>query len=201
MNFLKKLFNNGEKSNVKMPTKKGQNIDTSAIEKHLMALKDKEQSVREAAAKNLINIGAPAIEPLIKFLRDNIVCGKADDAIEVLVKIGAPTVEPLIAILKDEHEYMRQSASTMLGRIGDNRAVEPLIAALEDEDATVCLSAANALDKLGWRADESECGARYWTAKYLYAQGTGSENVRQTAADALTRIKWQPDKSISGAAY
>ncbi len=189
MNFLKKLFSNGEKSNLKVPTKKQQTIDTTDIEKHIIALKDKEKSVREAAAKNLINIGAPAIEPLINFLRDNIVWGKAADGIEVLVKIGAATVEQHIAILKDEFGYMRQTAALMLDRIGDNQAVEPLIAALEDEDPEVCMSAANAHDKLGWRVDESECGARYWTAKYLYAQGTGSENVRHNAADALKKIK------------
>jgi HEAT repeat protein len=149
----------------------------------------------------LKNIGTPAIEPIIKLLRDNIVWGKAGDAIAVLVKIGTPAEEPLIEILKDEQEYMRQTAALMQGRIGDNRAVEPLIDALEDEDPVVCSSAADALDKLGWRANETECGARYWTAKDLYAQSTGSENVRQNGADALKEIKWHPDKSTAGAAY
>jgi HEAT repeat protein len=201
MNFLKKFFGKSEKSNVNVPTPKGQSSDTANIEKDILSLENDEQSVREAAAKNLINAGAPAIEPLIKFIRRNIVWGKASEPIEVLAKIGALSVEPLIAVLKDEHEYMRRTAARMLGRIGDQRAVEPLIAALDDEDPGVCSSAANALDQLGWRADEGECGARYWTAKYLYSQGTGSENVRQGAADALKKIKWQPDKSPAGAAY
>ena len=201
MSFLKKLFSTNEKSNLNVSTKKGKSSYTATIEKHFIALKDQEQNVREAAAKNLINIGTPAIEPLIKFLRDNIVWGKAGDAIEVLVKIGTPAVEPLISMLKAKHEYMHQTAALMLGRIDDHRAVEPLIDAFDDEDPAVCSSAANTLDKLGWRADETECGARYWTAKHLYAQGIGSENVRQNAADELKEIKWQPDNSTSGAAY
>lgn len=199
MNFFKKMFSNGENLNRDEPTKKNQNSETTKIAIHIDALKDKEKSVRENAAKKLAKIGASAVEPLIKFVRDNTVWRNVDDAIEILVKIGAPTVDPLISILKDEHEYMRKAAAQMLGRIKEKRAIEPLLAALEDEDSDVCLSAADALEKLGWKTDESENGARFWTAKYLYENGADSEQIRQNAADALKTIQWQPDKSTSGA--
>ena len=72
------------------------------VDKLINQLKDENCSVRIAAAKTLVKIGKPAVEPLIAVLKD-----------------------------KNEL-FARQTAAKALGKIGDSRAVEPLVAILKD---------------------------------------------------------------------
>jgi hypothetical protein len=73
--------------------------------------------VREAAADALVQIGAPAVEPLINGLKheDDQVREAAADA---LVQIGAPAVEPLINGLKHDDDQVRKFASQTLAKMG-----------------------------------------------------------------------------------
>jgi len=105
-----------------------------------------------AAANQLVEIGEPAIGPLIAAYKDESAFLWAE---RVVAMIGAPAVEPLIAALKDKDARVRGSAASTLSQIGDKRAVEPLIALLQDSDetsvhgATVREIAAYALGEMG----------------------------------------------------
>ncbi len=201
-------------------------IGSPAVESLITALQDKNYHVRKAAATTLdnlgwqpdqdengalywiakekwdrcIQIGSPAVEPLITALKD----GNPNAAI-ALGQIGAvQAVEPLITALKDGNSDVRQAAATALGHIGDVQAVEPLITALNDDNSYVCAAAATALDNLGWQPDQDENGALYWIAKeewdrciqigspavepLIAAMEDGNSDVREAAAIALGQI-------------
>lgn len=175
--------------------------DTRAMEPLVQAMKDADGNVRNIAAEvleklswkpndeierayyliakgsweKLIEVGKPAIEPLIQALKDenryvrtkaakalgNIGDARAiepliqalrdvndvhREAAEALEKIGEPAVEPLIQALIDIDDVHREAAE-VLGMIGNRRAVEPLIQALKDD--RVRWEAAIALGKIG----------------------------------------------------
>ena len=136
---------------------------------------------RSEAASALVEIGEPAVEPLIQALNDP----NAKDWVrmsmaDTLGKIGDPrAVEPLISALGDE-AVVRSAATSALGKIGDPRAVEPLISALGDEDEGFRCEAAAALGEIGDpRAVEP----------LTRALEDESEWVRETAAEALEKIR------------
>ena len=139
------------------------------------ALRDGDWQVREAAVEALGQVGSPAVEYLVKMLRDwdirksAIRClGKIkdervldplmqqlhhdefkDDATEALVDLGPPAVERLVNALKDKNDVIRKQAIIALGRIKDAAAVDPLIEMLKDPDWFARLTAAAALEKIG----------------------------------------------------
>jgi HEAT repeat protein len=98
--------------------------------------------------KKCVEIGAPAVEPLIVALSD---WERQKAAAGALAQIGVPAVEPLIAVLKDRDSYRLSYAASALGQIGDTRAVEPIIAALNDDenDRSVLEAAIDALERFG----------------------------------------------------
>ena len=104
---------------------------------------------RDSAIESLVEIGEPAVEPLIQALKDEDSFVR-EGAAEALGKIGDKrAVEPLINALKDEDRDVREAAAEALGEIGDKRAVEPLIHVLDyarvRQDKVV-----TALEKIGW---------------------------------------------------
>ena len=182
----------------------GKIVDEKAVEPLIQFLKDEDSWVQEGAVEalgemgwqpkddiekanyffaksewnNLVEMGTPAIEPLIQALK--VESGSIrDKSAEALGEIGEPAVEPLIQALKDEESDVRKSAAKALGTIGDERAVELLIHALNDEDDWVRSSAAEALGEIGdARAIEP----------LSQALKDGNENVRWGAARALGMI-------------
>ena len=125
----------------------------------------------------LINIGEPAVEPLIKALKDanSEIRQRAANALGFLGDIRA--VEPLIEVLNDT-TIIQSNAAGALGKIGDARAVEPLIEILTDEDKTVRLDAAGALGKIGEPAVEP----------LIEVLRSESSKVREIVADTLIKI-------------
>ncbi len=128
------------------------------------------------AAKALLEIGEPAVEPLIAALRHSNKNVRANAA-GVLGKMGVTrAVEPLIAALKDGKEDVRMAAVWALRDIGDPRAREPLQAALQDESEAVRARAVEALAKLkGPKAIEL----------LISSLKSGDKGVRSEAAEAL----------------
>ena len=135
--------------------------DLRSVRPLIARLADRDEDVRLAARRALIQIGGPAVEPLIGALRDShdweiYVCELGAQA---LVQIGAPAVEPLIAALGDQDPLLRWTAAEALGKIGDRRAVAPLVAALRD--LGLRQAASEALGMLGWKSDTTEARAAY----------------------------------------
>jgi HEAT repeat protein len=96
----------------------------------------------------LIEIGKPAVEPLIEILNDENPDVRSK-VVYILGKIKDPrAVEPLIEALKDKDSGVRWVAATALGRLRDPRAVEPLVEALKDENRRVRAEAAEVLGEL-----------------------------------------------------
>jgi HEAT repeat protein len=152
----------------------GELADERCVEPLGKALRDGDWQVREAAVEALANVGSPAVEMLIKLLRDWDVrkyailsLGKIkdervleplvaqlrsdefrEDATTALAELGKPAVERLVKALKDKDEAVRKQVVIILGRIKDGSAVESLIGMLGDPDWFVRLTAAAALEAI-----------------------------------------------------
>jgi len=139
------------------------------------ALRDGDWQVREVAVEAMRQVGSPAVETLLKLLRDWEVrkyailsLGKIrdervlaplmlqlrndefkDDAIMALVELGEPAIPLLVTALRDKDEQVRKSAVLALGRIKNDQAIAPLIEMLEDADWFIRLTAAAALESIG----------------------------------------------------
>ena len=153
----------------------GEMGDERCVEPLARALRDGDWQVREVAIEAMGQVGSPAVDTLLKLLRDWDVrkyailsLGKIrdervldplmhqlrndefkDDAINALVELGEPAVPKLIAALKDKDENVRKSAVLALGRIKNSAAIDPLIEMLSDKDWFTRLTAAAALESIG----------------------------------------------------
>ncbi len=153
----------------------GEMGDERCVEPIARALRDGDWQVREVAIEAMGQIGSPAVETLLKLLRDwdvrkyaILALGKIrdervldplmlqlrndefkDDAINALVELGEPAVPKFIAALKDKDENVRKSAVLGLGRIKNSEAIDPLIQMLADKDWFTRLTAAAALESIG----------------------------------------------------
>jgi HEAT repeat protein len=119
-----------------------------AAEALVKALGDMVSFVRDTAAKALVTMGEPAIEPLIHAFKsqDGDVVG---GALSALGEIGKPAVDQLLRALRDADGDVRCNSAMALGAIGDKRAVVPLIESLKDPDHYVRRWAASSLGKIG----------------------------------------------------
>ncbi len=150
-----------------------------------------------------IEIGSPAVGPLIAALKDSQSLARKSAA-EALGQLGdARAVGPLIAALQDSDDGVRLAAPDSLVKIG-GPAVGPLMAALQDCNGGVRKRAADALQRLGWRPGPDETGAAYYVAKeewircieigapavgpLIAALKDGQPLVSKSAAEALGRI-------------
>ena len=153
----------------------GEMGDERCVEPLCNALRDGDWQVREVAIEGLGQIGSPAVELLIKLLRDWDVrkyaiaaLGKIrdervldplmlqlkndefkDDAVNALVELGEPALSRLIKALKDKDENVRKQAVLALGRIKHVEAISPLIDMLSDSDWFTRLTSAAALEAIG----------------------------------------------------
>ncbi len=117
------------------------------VEGLIKALKyDGDWKVRWIVASALEEIGGVrAVDALVRALKDEDVQEKATMA---LVKKGEAAVELLIQALKDKDWEVRWRATSVLGRIRDERTVESLTQALNDKDGEVQKAAKEALENI-----------------------------------------------------
>jgi len=153
----------------------GEMGDERCVEPLCNALRDGDWQVRDVAIEGLGQIGSPAVELLIKLLRDWDVrkyaiaaLGKIrdervldplmlqlrndefkDDAINALVELGQPALPRLVKALKDKDENVRKQAVLALGKIKHTEAIDPLIDMLSDSDWFTRLTSAAALEAIG----------------------------------------------------
>ena len=153
----------------------GEMGDERCVEPLAAALRDGDWQVREVAIEGIGQIGSPAVEVLLKLLRDwdvrksaIVALGKIrdervleplmqqlrndefmEDATDALVSLGEPALPGLIKALKDKEELVRKQAVIALGRIKSPEAIDPLIEMLQNKDWFTRLTAAAALEAIG----------------------------------------------------
>ncbi len=148
----------------------------------VQGLGDKDERVSSASANELCEIGVPAVDPLIKALKDNNPQVRSLAARDLGIIVSSPIVgedgEPvrnltarnlgitkekkainaLIEALKDPVPEVRMNAAFSLGEFQAPEAVEPLIELLKDENGEVVSSTITALGMLkDPRATEPLC--------------------------------------------
>jgi HEAT repeat protein len=123
--------------------------DGRAAEPLVSALQDTDELVQMTVWAALVDMGKPAVGPLINALRD-INPDVQRNAALALGELGDDgAVVPLIEALMDVHYPARGAVTKALGQIGDPQAVESLIMALRDHDILVRRRAATALGQIG----------------------------------------------------
>ena len=153
----------------------GEMGDERCVEPIVRCLRDGDWQLREASIEALAMIGSPAVELLLRYIRDFDArkpviktLGKIndervldplisllhndefkDDATWALAELGKPAVGRLLELLKNPDEGIRKQAILALGEIKDASCVDALIESLKDTDWFTRLSAASALEKIG----------------------------------------------------
>jgi len=152
--------------------------DPQAIEPLILLLCDEDRFVKSHAALALGSIGEPAVNPLLRALREGdgnlrwgaaIALGKIRDprSIEPLIRaladkyenvraesasslatIGKPALGPLLQFLKFSDGPERLEVVTALGELQDTDAIQPLIQMLENADEDERKAIADALDAI-----------------------------------------------------
>lgn len=108
---------------------------SNELEQRLVELRDPDWNVRHVAARELVELGESAVEPLILLLEedDTYLRGAAAKALGAIGNAAA--VKPLVGLFDDENGAVRQEAVRALGLIGVD-AVKPLLDNLKNPSAT-----------------------------------------------------------------
>jgi hypothetical protein len=131
--------------------KLGELKDPLAVNPLITTLKkDKDGHVRASAEDALVNIGAPAVEPLTVMLKDN-AWRVRRRAVRTLGKIKDPrALEPLVAVMKmDKDCYVRKFAALAIGETNDPRGAEILISGLKNRNLEVVQGAYRFFIRMG----------------------------------------------------
>jgi HEAT repeat protein len=179
------------------------NIHTEQSASHLLtALNDREDSVRDKAARALVQVGKTAVpgllqtlnqlpggavrqralwalerlgaEPLTETYVRPVIHGKWKD----VAQVGTQDLVTLTAALKERDKTARATAVQTLANVGDERAVPGLMLALLDADRDIREAATHALVKIGAGAVPLLCEALR----------QGVKDLRPRAADVLGYI-------------
>ena len=109
----------------------GKTKNPLAVEPLILALADEEAMVRAEAAAALASIGAPALAPLLSFLKGS----KGEIRIEVMTALGelknADAIEPLVQLLENADDNERQAIADAIDAILIP-AIEPLVRRIRD---------------------------------------------------------------------
>ena len=102
--------------------------DRGAVEPLIRVLTRRERSLQLAATDALVRIGADAVAPLMEAFKDRALRRRIGNQVwKILVDMGTKAIDPLLALLADENQYVRLTAISVLGRIGDKRVAVPLV--------------------------------------------------------------------------
>lgn len=177
--LIKILHDNNEEVRKEAVNALGKIGDGRATEPLIQAFKD--YYLENAACAALRDIGSPAIDPLIRALKN-------DDSkirLNAVVTLGwirdSRVVDPLISMLKHKDPFVRRNAATGLGSTRDPRAFEPLHQFLKSEDindrreAALALGALKdprAIDPLIELFDDRDMDLRVFSAKSIFNIGS-----------------------------
>jgi HEAT repeat protein len=106
----------------------GELRDAGAVDALIKVLARRERSLVSAAAEALSRVGPEAVPPLMETFKDRYLRRRIGPQVwRILTDMGSRVVEPLISMLADDNYYVRLTALTILGRIGDKRVAEPMV--------------------------------------------------------------------------
>lgn len=106
----------------------GELRDAGAVEALIKVLARRERSLVSAATEALSRIGPDAVAPLMEAFKDRYLRRRIGaQVLRILTEMGPRTMDPLLQILNDENYYIKYTAMTILGRIGDRRVVGPIL--------------------------------------------------------------------------
>lgn len=154
---------------------------TDRVSRLMHQLKEGDHDARKAAAQALVEIGAPAVEPLIGTL------------------------------LQDNDALVRRVAADVLARIKDPRSVEPLTAALNDPNDEVQHSAAEALGAHVapslTKTNQNDGLTYVWIPPGSFAMGCSAldreceDNEKPAHRVRITKGLWVSQTTVTQAAY
>ncbi len=106
----------------------GELRDAGAVEGLLKVLVRRERSLVSAATEALSRIGPEAVLPLMEAFKDRYLRRRIGAQLwRILTDMGPRAIDPLLQALGDDNYYVRLSALTILGRVGDRRVVGPIL--------------------------------------------------------------------------
>ena len=106
----------------------GELRDASAVESLIKVLARRERSLVAAATEALARIGPEAVPHLMEAFKDRYLRRRIGAQIwRILAEMGPRAIDPLLHALADDNYYVRLTALTILGRIGDKRVTEPIL--------------------------------------------------------------------------
>ncbi|GAB4519975.1 MAG: hypothetical protein OHK0046_29630 [Anaerolineae bacterium] len=124
------------------------NMGTPALEPLLQALRYRQALARQNAAQALGKLHLPGAIPALIEALSDPVMLVRVGAVVALIELGAPAVEPLIEALDHQEIHVRVGAVEALGAIKDARAVEPLQALVDDTNTRLRKSVRFALRQI-----------------------------------------------------
>jgi len=114
----------------------------SAVAGILPLLKDRDLDVRTHAMRRLVEIGEPAVDPLLAALADESTRWAASGA---LLNIGAPAVRKTVLAVKHRDPAVRRGALFILQQMEVTSSAPSIQAALSDPDVSVQVQAIRAI--------------------------------------------------------
>ena len=190
MSFFKNIFRKKEKSQVET----FHSVDDQVA--HLVSkLKSSNENEQLVAGAALVQIGEPAISPLINIIKDprSNIC---EQAMALLALIGEPTVIPLIQSLKGAEPFVSKAITHILEQVGEP-AISTLIWALHDPDYWVkyyVLQALKAITDQDFGEDVTAWLA--WSRKPLL-DNNSDNRIKETNGEISPTIATDPSVSIN----
>lgn len=106
----------------------GELRDAGAADALIRVLGRRERSLVTAATEALTRIGPEAVPALLEALKDRNLRRRIGPQVwKILTDMGPRTVDVLLSSLSDDNYYVRLTALTILGRVGDRRVVGPIL--------------------------------------------------------------------------
>ncbi len=100
--------------------------DRGAVESLIRLLARRERSLQLAATEALVRIGPDAVGPLLEAFKDRALRRRIGNQVwKILVDMGTRGIDVLLEALGDDNQYVRLTAVSVLGRIGDKRILMP----------------------------------------------------------------------------
>lgn len=108
--------------------------DKGAVEALIRVLARRERSLQLASTEALVRIGGDAVPALLEAFKDRALRRKIGNQVwKILVEMEGKAIDPLLAVMADENQYVRLTAISVLGRIGDKRVAPPLVELFLDD--------------------------------------------------------------------